>query len=266
MSIKLDGTRSSDWWFIDHTGKKWTLYGGADQGDRGATLESISGVTSSLDREMAATITQIGEDIAGEAIPAITPTLAVNIHERQVPGAWANWQTAISSRKDGWLYYSARDDYYRSLRIRRAGGASDPEADPLQIGMIQIQEPLIALDGCWLTKPKAYTAGTHNITIAGDLPATAEVTYDRAGELIIETGGRTWQGTLPSPGAVSATTLLEPEHRMKTLVGGQPLPALWSTFRNQWNPIALLPDMEVKFVVPTGATVTVQERYLAPWH
>ncbi|MGO3084270.1 hypothetical protein [Ancrocorticia populi] len=267
MSLMLDGTYSSDWWLIDHTGQQWTLYGSGAQGEEGVTLESISGVASTLDRELAATITQVGEDVVGESIPAISPTMVVNVHERQVPGTWAAWQHALPTRKDGWLYYSARPDKYRCLRVRGAGGGSEPEADPMRVGMVQVQVPLLGTDGCWFGEAKEYPAGTHTVTIGGELAATARVDYGRAGTLSLTVDGVQWSAGLPAPGAGKvATTLLEPAQMMKTLIEGVPDPALWSTFRNNWNPLSLTPGATVQIVVPPGATVTIQERFLTPWH
>lgn len=267
MGLMLDGTPTYDWWVIDHHGHRWDLYGDI-QGNDGITFSGITGAEASLTRTMTATARQIGQRVGSEHYDALEPTLTVSIDEREHPWSFTHWNRAWSQHegRENKLYcQSPYDHRARHIIARRRAGREAPDADPHVAGVTIQSTDLLALGALWRGETVELGPGGE-WTNDGDVEPLIRYLppVGASGTVGLEVDGRAWSASHPSF-PVDTEVDLDPEEMMKTYVGGEPVPAYWSTWRNHWNPLTIPAGATVRTTQPTGGRIIIIPRYETPW-
>lgn len=266
MGRMLDGRPTYDWWVIDHTGKRWNIYGDV-QGQEGVHMTMIDQVEATVERAASATATQVGQRPGGGTYGKLSPVLSVYIQEEDRPGAFEKWTKAWSQHLgyENTLYcQSPRRRHPKRLQVLRAAGRASPTGDPGVVGGVEQTISLDAWGGVWIGEPITLGNGDQ-WTNDGDLyPLITYKPGTTPGTVGLGVDKHSWSATHPAmpPGT---TVDLDPDQRMKTYVNGVATPEFWSTWRNHWNPLQVAPGESVVATVPTGGVVEIIPRYETPW-
>lgn len=264
MGMMIDGTPTYDWWVRDRHGHRWDLYGDV-QGTDGVVLEKIEDAETSIDRTMSATSHQIGERVSGRSFPALHPKLTVSISTRRYPKAFIDWKSAWSQDEtDPCELYcvSPHTGEAKKLVVSQASGAPAPEGDPQLLGLIIQELELLALGGVWTGMPVELKAGQSWVN-DGDIPPLITYHPTGAGSIRLGVGEDEWSASHSAVFAGAAVDL-DPEEMMKTRFNDEVRPALWSQWRNHWNPLVIGAGKTLKISAASGV-ITVTPRYLTPW-